>query len=34
MGEEEQGADLNTLRGNSVTLFIRLQKGGHGASLF
>jgi hypothetical protein len=34
MGGEEPGEGRSTLRGNSMTLLIRLKKGGHETSLF
>jgi hypothetical protein len=34
MGEEERGEDRSFLRGNSMTVSVRLKKGGHGTSLF
>ena len=34
MDEGVPGEDRNTLRDNSMTILIRLKKGGHGTSLF
>lgn len=34
MGEGEPGVDLNSPKDNSMTLLVRLMKGGHGTSLF
>jgi hypothetical protein len=34
MGEGEPGVDLNSPKDNSMTLSVRLVKGGHGTSLF